>query len=272
MPLRLQYIGQTSLPVEVEGIVPALVRDKTLAQVERLEIFHGNQKLPLAELFRVSGDPADGRLEFAGDLGGVHWVGAHLADGVIHVAGNVGRHAGSAMRGGEIHILGNASDWLGAEMRSGLIRVGGHAGDLAGSAYRGSRQGMSGGTILIAGDAGNEIGHSMRRGLLAVGGTCGDFVGTNMIAGTILVFGNCGIRPGAGMRRGTIGLFGDAAPPLLPTFRRGGGDRPLVLSLILRQLGELGFPVADELFSASLGNYHGDFLATGRGELFVRAG
>ena len=70
MPLRLQYIGQTSVPVEVEGIVPAALRDKSLAEIERLEIFHGNQKLPLAEMFRVSGDPSDRRLEFEGTLGG----------------------------------------------------------------------------------------------------------------------------------------------------------------------------------------------------------
>ncbi len=271
MPLRLQYIGQTSLPVEVEGIVPQLLRDKSPADIERMEIFHGNQKLPLAEFFRVTGDPADGNLEFEGALAGVHWIGARMTEGILHVAGDAGRHVGSQMQGGEIHVQGNAGDWLGAEMHGGLIRADGRAGQLVGSAYRGSRQGMTGGTILVGRDAGNEIGHSMRRGLLVVGGSAGDFVGVNMIAGTILVLGNCGMRPGAGMRRGTIGLFGPDPPPLLPTFRRGGCSRPLVLELILRHVRELAFPIADELFQANYWNYHGDFVAAGRGELLVRA-
>jgi formylmethanofuran dehydrogenase subunit C len=271
MPLRLKYTGQTSVPVEVEEIVPALLRDKSLTEIERLEIFHGNQKLPLAEFFHVSGDPTDCQLELDGALGGVHWIGAHMAEGVIHVAGDAGRHVGSGMRGGEIHIAGNAGDWLGAEIQDGLIRVDGRAGDLVGSAYRGSPRGMTGGTILIRGDVGSEIGHNMRRGLLAVGAACGDFPGTNMIAGTILVFGACGVRPGAGMRRGTIGLLGPNAPRPLATFRRGACHRPLVLDLLLRHLRELGFPLPDDLLAANYWTYHGDFLAGGRGELLVRA-
>jgi formylmethanofuran dehydrogenase subunit C len=271
MPLQLTYIGKTNVPVEVEGIVPALLRNKSLAEIERLEIFHGNQKLPLAEFFRVSGEPGDCRLEFDGALGGVHWIGTHMAEGVIHVAGDAGRHVGSGMRDGEIHIQGDAGDWLGAEMRGGLIRVDGRAGNLVGSAYRGSPRGMTGGTILIRGDVGSEIGHNLRRGLLAVSGACGDFAGTNMIAGTILVFGACGIRPGAGMRRGTIGLLGPDAPQALATFRRGACHRPLVLDLLLRHLRELGFPIADEILAADYWTYHGDFLAGGRGELLVRS-
>ena len=62
MPLVLQYNAQTAVPVEIEGLVPNAVRDKPLAEIERLEIFHGNQKLPLAEFFSVSGDPGDGRI------------------------------------------------------------------------------------------------------------------------------------------------------------------------------------------------------------------
>ena len=51
MPLTLRYHAQTSVPVEIEGVVPDRLRDKSLAEIERLEVFHGNRKLPLAELF-----------------------------------------------------------------------------------------------------------------------------------------------------------------------------------------------------------------------------
>jgi formylmethanofuran dehydrogenase subunit C len=269
MPLRLVYQGHTSVPVEVEGLVPHVVREKPLAEIERFEIFHGNQKLPLAEFFSVSGSPGDQRIDFEGNLAGVHWIGAGMAGGTIHVAADAGRHVGSEMTAGEIHVAGNAGDWVGGEMHGGLVHVRGRAGHLIGSAYRGSNRGMTGGTILIGGEVGNEIGHTMRRGLLAVGGGCGDFPGVNMIAGTILVFGPCGIRPAPGMRRGTLGLFGAEPPKLLPTFRAGGCDRPLFLQLIFRELRRLDFPVDDALFDAAFRMYHGDMVAIGRGEVLV---
>jgi len=271
MALKLHYRATTSIPVEVEGLVPSVVRSMPLAEIERFQLFHGNEKLPLGELFAVSGDASDGHMEFHGELSGVHWIGAGMTEGTIDVHGNAGRHIGSEMRGGAIHVHGSAGDWVGGEMHGGLIRVRGGAGHLIGAAYRGSRRGMTGGTILIGGDVGNEIGHTMRRGLLAVGGGCGDFVGINMIAGTILVFGNSGIRPGAGMRRGTIGLFGEEPPKLLPTFARGCSFRPLALDLLFREVGQHGLPVPERLSGKSFDLYHGDMVAVGRGELFLPA-
>jgi formylmethanofuran dehydrogenase subunit C len=269
MPLRLVYQGQTSVPVEVEGFVPQKIRELSLGEIERFEIFHGNEKRPLADFFAVSGSPAAGRIDFAGNLAGVHWIGAGMSEGSIHVEGNAGRHVGSEMTGGEIHVSGSAGDWAGGEMHGGLVHVRGRAGHLIGAAYRGSKRGMTGGTILIGGEVGNEIGHTMRRGLLVVGGGCGDFVGISMIAGTILVFGECGIRPAAGMRRGTVGLFGTPLPKLLPTFRPGSRDKPLVLQLLFRELRRLDFSFDESLMDAEYRMYHGDMVAVGRGELLV---
>ncbi len=266
--LRLGYKAETGVPVEVEGLVPQTVRAQSLAEIQRSEIFHGNEKRPLADFFTVSGDPSDGRIEFEGNLAGVHWIGAHMSEGTIHVAGNAGRHLGSEMTGGEIHVTGDAGDWVGGEMHGGLIHVRGRAGHLIGSAYRGSRRGMTGGTILIQGTTGNEIGHTMRRGLLATGG-CGDFPGINMIAGTILVFGPCGIRPAPGMRRGTLGLFGSDPPKLLPTFRAGSRDKSLALQLIFRELRRLDYPLPEELLTCDYRMHHGDMIAIGRGEILV---
>jgi formylmethanofuran dehydrogenase subunit C len=130
---------------------------------------------------------------------------------------------------------------------------------------------MTDGTILIGGDVGNEVGAAMRRGLLAVGGSCGDAAGFNMIAGSILVFGSCGIRTGAGMRRGTIGLLGKEPPKLLPTFRLAGRYRPLFLRLVFQELTRLGFPVGEGLLEEELRLYHGDLVALGKGEVWMRA-
>ncbi len=271
MTLTLQYHGDTQIPVEIDGIVPDRLRELSLAQIEQLDIFHGNEKLVLGDFFKVSGDPADERLEMAGELAGVHLIGAKMTSGEIHVAGNAGRHVGAEMTGGTIHVDGDAGDWVGGEMHGGLIQVKGRAGHLIGAAYRGSPKGMRGGTILIHGKAGNEIGHTMRRGLIAIGGDAGDLAGSNMIAGSVLLFGNSGIRHGAGMRRGTIGLFGEESPRLLPTFRHACRCQPTVLKLLFKQLVAWGFPLPERLSDAAFDLYSGDHLAYGKGEILMVA-
>ncbi len=270
MALQIRLKTTSSVPLEVEGITPDSVRGKTLAEIERLGIFQGNVKLPLAEFFSVSGDAGGEVHGWEGELAGVHWIGAKMTSGRIVIQGSGGRHIGSEMRGGEIHVLGDAGDWLGGEMHGGLIHVRGRAAHHVGSAYRGSPQGMTKGTILVGGDAGHEIGRSMRRGLIAVGGNLGDLAGFNMLAGTIVVFGDSGIRHGAGMKRGTLAFLG-RAPPLLPTFRRACRIQPEALHLIYRELRRHEFRVPVELFSCGYDLYNGDFLEGGRGEILLRA-
>jgi formylmethanofuran dehydrogenase subunit C len=270
MALRLELKAASSVPVEVEGVTPDVVCDKSLDEIRRLQIFHGNVQVPLAEFFDVSGDSSDEHLEWYGDLSGVHWIGAGMTSGRIDVHGDAGRHTGSEMSGGQIHVDGNAGDWVGGELHGGLICVRGNAGHLVGAAYRGSARGMTGGTILIHGRAGNEIGHSMRRGLVAVG-AADDLAGFNMLAGTVLVLGDAGIRHGAGMRRGTLIFLGEQRPELLPTFRYACRYRPMAISLVLRHLATSGFPLPPTLSHSEFDMYHGDFLEGGRGEMLLRA-
>lgn len=267
--LTLQYQGETKVPVEVEGINPEVVRDKTLAEIERLPIFHGNRRMALGDFFQISGDPTDEHLEWLGELRGVHWLGTKMTSGRMDVRGDIGRHLGSEMRGGEIHVEGSAGDWVGGEMHGGLIQIRGDTGHLVGAAYRGSARGMTKGVILVHGAAGNEIGHTMRRGLIAVAGATGDLAGFNMRAGTVLLGGETGIRHGAGMRRGTLGFFGQR-PMLLPSFQRACRYRPEFLGLLLSQLRSYGFPVPDEWLHSSYELYSGDLIEGGRGEILVR--
>lgn len=271
MVLTLRYRAETSIPVEVEGVTPDRIGGQSIADIERLELFHGNRKVPLAEFFSVEGSAADGEIRWEGDLQGVHWIGAKMTSGRMRVVGNAGRHLGSEMAGGEIHVEGNVGDWVGGEMRGGLIHVRGRAGHLVGAAYRGSARGMTGGTILIHGQAGNELGHTMRRGFIAIGGDAGDLAGFNMLAGSILIFGKAGIRHGAGMRRGTLGFFGEEAPPLLPSFRHACRYRPDMLALLFRYLRQQDFPFSAELLNSDVDLYHGDLIEGGRGEILIRA-
>ena len=266
--LILEYEPRTTIPVELDGLIPSALRDQSTADVQRRLVFHGKEQVPLAELFRVAGSAADDRIELRGDPSGVHRIGAGMDGGEIHVAGSAGRHLGSEMTAGRITVEGDAGDWLGAQLHGGLIHVHGRAGDAVGAAYRGSPRGMTGGTILVDGPVGNEAARNMRRGLVAVG-AAGDAVGYGLLAGTVLVFGPCGTRPGANMRRGTIGLFGPTTTTLLPTFRYGCRLRPTFLSLVLRDLARLGYPFDERLLSAAYDLYHGDFLELGRGEILV---
>jgi formylmethanofuran dehydrogenase subunit C len=270
MSIKLIYRGQTPIPVEIEGLTPDWACDKSLAEIERFDIFHGNRKIPLAEMFSVSGDAGDKRFDFEGDLSGVHWIGAHMRGGHVHVHGPAGRHIGSEMRGGEIHVEGDAGGWVGCEMRAGLINVHGSAGHLVGAAYRGSAKGMLGGTILVDGNAGNEIGLSMQQGVIAIGGQAGDMLGFNMADGAIIVVGEAGIRAGAGMRGGTIALLGPTPPPVLPSFRFDRRSPPERVLQLLREQRDKGLPLDESLLPAEVDVYVGDLVAEGAGELHLR--
>jgi formylmethanofuran dehydrogenase subunit C len=287
MPLRLQFTADSRLPIDLAGIVPERTRGKSFGEVERLEIFRGNRRLPLAELFSVAGDPADGEIHLSGDLTSVHFIGACLAEGTIRIEGSAGRHLGAEMRGGHIEVFGDAGDWLGAELHGGRIRVHGNAADHAACAYPGSPRGVTGGELLIDGGAGDQLGTAMRRGLVAVGGAAGDGVGTRMIAGTILIGGRCGRHTGAGMRRGTIVLRGPAGEmpgskaaqtdsvELLPTFARANRWNPQFMRLLLVHLQRVGFLRAGSWMESDYAVYHGDQLARahfdrGKGEILVR--
>ncbi|GIX04840.1 MAG: tungsten-containing formylmethanofuran dehydrogenase 2 subunit C [Planctomycetaceae bacterium] len=270
MALTLTYTGHTQVPVEVEGLTPTWCAGKSLAEIERFEIFLGNRKVPLAELFTVRGDPDDLTQIWQGDLRGVHWIGAHLEGGHLVIEGSAGRHVGSQMRSGTIVVQGDADGWAGAEMRGGLLRIQGNAGHLAGAAYRGSPKGMRGGTLLIEGNAGNEVGLAMRRGLIAIQGHVEDMLGFHMIAGTIVVCGNCGVRPGAGMKRGTLALWGTQPPTLLPTFRYALTTQLVVMRLLLAHLEQLQFPFDPQLWHAPSRIYHGDLVELGKGEIWLR--
>ncbi len=270
MAITLTYRGETSVPVEIEGLTPDWACDKSLAEIERFEIFHGNRKIPLAEMLSVAGDAGDKRLDFEGNLSGVHWIGAHMRTGQINVYGPAGRHIGSEMRGGEIRIEGDAGGWVGCEMRGGFIHVQGNAGHLVGAAYRGSAQGMRGGTIVVDGNAGNEIGLSMQNGLIAIGGEAADMIGFNMTDGTILVLGDAGIRAGAGMHGGTIALFGHNPLPILPSFRFDRTDQPEKLAAELCNLRDKGLRLDVSRLPTDVDVYVGDLVAEGNGEIYLQ--
>ena len=95
MSLLLEYHHSSSIPLEVEGITPDVLREKSLGEIEQMPAFEGNRKGVLADFFKISGDLADGRMVWEGDLSGVHWLGAHMREGEMLIRGPAGRHVGS---------------------------------------------------------------------------------------------------------------------------------------------------------------------------------
>ena len=268
--LLLSYRGASGslIPVEADAITPDHLAGMDRPAIEKLTLHHGNQSVPLGELFAVRGDVCD-TLRVEGDLGRVKGLGLGMKSGRLVIEGNAAMHVGAFMSGGTIEARGSVGDWAGAEMTGGLLLVRGDAGNRVGGAYRGSKHGMRGGVILVEGRAGHEAGGYMRRGLIAVRGDVGDFTGARMSAGTILLLGSAGIRTGGGMKRGTIVCRRPVE--LLPTFRAGGSIRPLFLRIILRALEARGFVAGAALGAPSFSftRHLGDLAELGKGEILV---
>lgn len=272
MPIILRTKNLPAFAIEAEVIRPETLCAQTLDSIRRQEVWVGNGRVPLGELFDVSGEGGDGQLIVEGDLARVERIGFGMAAGALMVRGDVGAHLGATMSGGTIDIHGSAGDYAGAELSGGLLRIHGSAGHSLGAAYPGSRRGMRGGAILVDGAAGDDAGLAMRRGLIAILGTSGEGLGRALIAGSIFAFGPVGLRAGAGMKRGTLALFGldtPHDPPLLPTFEPSGRSRPPFVSIYLRQLASLGFAVPSVAYTGVFERYNGDRIEGGHGEILV---
>ena len=275
MPLTIeQPAASGALSIDLAGVVPDRITTLTAGDIARLVVRADERPVELGDLFRIAGSPADGRIECRGDFSRVHSIGSGMTAGEIVVEGTAGRHAGAGMAGGTLTIHGDAGDWLACEMTGGTVHVDGSAGDNAAAALPGSRHGMRGGMVIIRGGAGCLAGARMRRGILAIGGDCGPAAGFELRAGTVIVAGTLGPHAGTGMGRGSL-IAADAGfvPP--PTFRRGAIWAPAFLPLLGTRLDAVGFRPrggsTNGLLAGPWRQWHGDALAGGRGELFLRA-
>lgn len=210
------------VPVEAERISPDVFAPLSIEKIRSLQVWEGNRKVTLSDLFEISGEsepgpPEETVISLSGDFSGVKRIGENMTCGKIAVSGDVGMHAGNGMVGGEILIEGNAGGWLGREMRGGKIAVCGDAGDYVGAGYRGESCGMRGGEIRIEGSAGDYLGEHLCGGTITVGGDAGDFPGIANRGGTIVIGGDAHL-PGAEMASGTITVRGRAR--VLPSFQR----------------------------------------------------
>jgi formylmethanofuran dehydrogenase subunit C len=248
--ITLRPLKFFEIAVEAEKISPDVLAGLEPGQIRSTEVFEGNRKRRLYDLFEVSveGDSvpaAEALIKLEGDLSKVKRIGEGMSAGRIEVLGNIGMRAGANMRGGTLAIQGNADDWLGCEMQGGKITVSGNCGNYAGAGYRGEKCGMRGGEIEIAGNAGSYLGEHICGGCIRVLGDGGDFPGAANQGGTIFIGGGAYL-PGAEMTKGSITVRGEAR--VLPSYKKAE---------------------AVELEGTAYQKYIGDAVENGKGELFV---
>ena len=268
MSWRLVLRRAPTLRVDGRLLSPAHLRGLDADAVRRIALTSGRDRIELGEWFDVL--PDDGGadvLRIDGDLSRFDAVGAGLADGTLHVRGDVGDAAGLGMTGGRLVIDGDARDLAGCAMRGGWLEIAGAAGDLAASALPGDIDGMVGGTLVVRGRAGARLADRMRRGTVVIHGDVGDFVGSRMVAGTLALAGDCGAHPGWGMRRGSI-VFAGAAPRASSTFVDVRSDAGVFWQLLARDLARFG-PPFDDLPRRRVTRLAGDLAVQGKGELLV---
>ncbi len=238
------------ISVEAENVSPDKLAGKTGKEIQSLEVWIGNQKTTLGDLFSVkvegSGAAADTKLVMEGDFSRVKRIGEGMSAGLIIIKGNADMHLGAKMSGGKITVSGNVDSWAGREMKGGEIIIEGDAGYYLGAGYRGETCGMRGGKITVLGSALDFLGEHMCGGEIIVKGNAGLLPGLSNNGGKIVIEGSTS-RPGSEMAKGTI-IVG-AVDEMMPVFKSEGTE------------------VVD---GVTYRKYVGDVIVNGKGVLYVK--
>jgi formylmethanofuran dehydrogenase subunit C len=267
--ISLTLKAAPALRVDMRGITPASLAGADPASLAGHTVWHGNERLALADLFAVKvRERRDDltTLRLVGDLARFDRIGWGMDGGRIEIEGGAGDYLGALMTTGEIHCTGDAGMFAACEMAGGRLLVEGNVGDFVASALPGSMDGMRGGEVIVRGDAGERLGDRMRRGLLAVLGNAGNFAASRLVAGTVAIGGSIGAHPAFGMRRGTL-VLAQVQPDLLPTFVPSVHDITVFWRLLSRQLAPLG-DLFEGLTARMPQRFVGDLAVDGKGEVF----
>lgn len=268
----LQLKQAPALRLDLRALQPAALAAWGAAEVEKLPVFHGNDRTCVADWFDLDTGPAAEAptLTLQGDLTRADRIGWCLDGGIIDVQGDAGDYLGAGLKSGSVRTTGSAGVLAGCEMQGGRLEVGGNVGDFAGAPLPGSMEGMRGGVFVVHGTAGERLADRMRRGSLLVFGDAGDFAASRLVAGTVAIGGRTGAHLAHGMRRGSVVCAGPA-PALAPTFNPMQGDLRVIWQLLARDIARLAGP--DSPFAALPATrpqrWAGDLGAGGQGELWL---
>ncbi|WP_028223555.1 formylmethanofuran dehydrogenase subunit C [Paraburkholderia oxyphila] len=271
--ITLRVKDAPALRIDARTLLPAMLAPLSESEIARLPLWHGTERIVLAELFDVrmhaipEGEPC---VVFEGDLRRFDRVGCAMDGGMIVVDGDVGDLAGSQMSAGSIVVSGSSGEFAACEMAGGRLEIGGNTGDFAGAALPGSMDGMRGGTLIVRGHAGERFGDRMRRGTALVFGDAGAFAASRMVAGTIGIAGCVGEHLAYGMRRGSLILAGVRELPETNRFVENYAEVSVFWRLITRSLAREGGPFS-ELAIREPRRLVGDVSVDGKGELLIAA-
>lgn len=265
-PLVLTLKERPPERLDLSGLLPHLLAEKTAAEIARIGVETTRKPLTVGDVFRVRmGDVRHIRIE--GSCDRLDWIGHGMTSGEIVVEGDAGSQAGRLMTGGRLTIIGNAGPWAGSGMRGGEIEIRESAGERLGGPLPGETAGMGGGTLIVRGDAGRRAADRMRRGTIVIEGGADAAAGSRMIAGTLIVGGPAGPLPGYLMRRGTI-VLGASAEELSPTFVDCGMHELTALRLMAAFVARYSARTA-RLLQRPLRRLAGDMAVLGKGEIFL---
>jgi len=264
-PLVLILRTAPDARLDLSALVSHRLSGKTVAEIGKLELQTGRQRIAVSDIFRVrAGDPQHVRIEGGSDR--FDQVGQDMAGGEIVVEGDVGNQAGRLMRSGRLLINGNAGRWAASGMRGGQVEIAGSAGDRLGGPLAGEMAGMRGGVVVVRGDVGERAGDRLRRGTVVVEGRAGAYAGSGMIAGTLIVRRAAGPLPGYLMRRGTLVLAG-GCDEMSPTFLDCGVHGLVAMRLMAAFVADHS-AVAASALRLPLRRLAGDMAVLGKGEVF----
>jgi formylmethanofuran dehydrogenase subunit C len=267
-PLVLVMRTSPQQRLDLSPLVPHRLAGKTAAEIGKLELQTGRERVTVADVFRLRGsDTTHIRIERATDR--LDQIGQELSGGEIVVEGDAGNQAGRLMRGGRLIVKGSAGHWTASGMRNGYVEIAGSVGDRLGGPLAGETAGMRGGVAVVRGDVGERAGDRLRRGTIIVEGRAGAHAGSRMIAGTLVLRGRAGRLPGYLMRRGTIVLAADC-DELSPTFV-DCGVHDLVAMRLMAAFVKNHSGAAAAALRLPLRRFAGDMAVLGKGEIFAAA-
>ncbi len=267
-PLTFTLKIKPEFTLDVSELTPDKLSGINISQIKNIKLSYGNQKIPVAKLFSISGNDSE-NIQIHRSCDKLVCVGQGISHGSIEVKGDVGDLLGQHMKGGHIKVKGSSGSWLGNGMSGGRIDITGNAGHHIGAGKPGDAFGMTEGFINIKGSAGDRVGDRMRRGIITIHGKAGDFCGSRMHAGTILVLDKAGRNVGTGMRRGTI-ILSKKPIHIVATFKSNGNLKMQFLRLLFTQFVMMGKEFSKfKNFDPEVHRFSGDLARNGKGEILI---
>ncbi len=248
------------IPLEFDNILPELLFDKTINEINDTIVYHGNRQEPLGDYFNIkvegiASNSDDCRIILNGNLSRVKYIGNKMSAGEIIVNSDVDLHVAAEMSNGHIIVNGDAESYAAREMTGGLLEIHGDVKHFCASSYMGQWRGVSGGKIVIDGNVGRNLAESMVAGEIYIKGNCDILLGVHMSNGFIQIDGNVSKWPAGQMKSGTIVINGEVGE-ILEGFRK----KEIVTHPYINGRYYIG--------RYSL--YIGDIGANGKGEVWIK--